>query len=262
MKVHVAAGASEEEASAIAAAVAEHVGETVEVFLGDGDEPAVVHDVDASPATDGQTSGSAGATDDGEEDLGPTDRERRLRDEIADIHRGGPEKYRDRLSEQGKLFVRDRLDLWFGDDGVHFEDGTFANFDGWHEDSPEIDEADPDTRLPADGLLTGAVTFEGRDLFFMANDFTVKAGSMAEKGVEKFLRMQQRALKTGKPVLYLMDSSGGRIDQQGVSSQTARESGSTTTTTRCCRGGCPRSASSTAPASPVRPTPRFSQTSR
>jgi acetyl-CoA carboxylase carboxyltransferase component len=37
---------------------------------------------------------------------------------------------------------------------------------------------------------------------------------MAAKGVEKFLRMQQRALKTGKPVLYLMDSSGGRIDQQ------------------------------------------------
>jgi acetyl-CoA carboxylase carboxyltransferase component len=37
---------------------------------------------------------------------------------------------------------------------------------------------------------------------------------MAEKGVEKFLRMQQRALKTGKPVFYLMDSSGGRIDQQ------------------------------------------------
>jgi len=42
----------------------------------------------------------------------------------------------------------------------------------------------------------------------------VKAGSMATKGVEKFLRMQGRALKTGKPVLYLMDSSGGRIDQQ------------------------------------------------
>jgi acetyl-CoA carboxylase carboxyltransferase component len=37
---------------------------------------------------------------------------------------------------------------------------------------------------------------------------------MAEHGVEKFLRMQQRALKSGNPVLYLMDSSGGRIDQQ------------------------------------------------
>jgi methylmalonyl-CoA decarboxylase subunit alpha len=48
----------------------------------------------------------------------------------------------------------------------------------------------------------------------MANDYTVKRGSMAGKGVEKFLRMQQRALKTGRPVFYLMDSSGGRIDQQ------------------------------------------------
>jgi acetyl-CoA carboxylase carboxyltransferase component len=37
---------------------------------------------------------------------------------------------------------------------------------------------------------------------------------MAAKGVEKFLRMQQRAMKTGQPILYLMDSSGGRIDQQ------------------------------------------------
>ncbi|MCU4801150.1 acyl-CoA carboxylase subunit beta [Halobacteria archaeon HArc-gm2] len=223
MKVHIAAGASEDEASAIAAAVAEHVGEPVEVFVGDAEEPAVVHDVDASPAADGHASEPSDAPGETEEELGPTDRERRLRDEIADIHRGGPEKYRERLTEQGKLFVRDRLDLWFGgdgtgeedrEDGVHFEDGTFANFDSWHEDSPSVEEADPDTRLPADGLLTGAATFEGRDLFFMANDFTVKAGSMAEKGVEKFLRMQQRALKTGKPVLYLMDSSGGRIDQQ------------------------------------------------
>jgi acetyl-CoA carboxylase carboxyltransferase component len=48
----------------------------------------------------------------------------------------------------------------------------------------------------------------------MANDFTVKAGSMARRGVEKFLRMQERALNSGRPVLYLMDSSGGRIDEQ------------------------------------------------
>jgi acetyl-CoA carboxylase carboxyltransferase component len=107
------------------------------------------------------------------------------------------------------------LDLWFGEDGVAFEDGKFANFDAWHENARDGDEHDGDgDRLPADGLLTGAAEFEGRDVHFMANDFTVKAGSMAAKGVEKFLRMQQRAVKTGKPVLYLMDSSGGRIDQQ------------------------------------------------
>ncbi|MFB6139645.1 MAG: acyl-CoA carboxylase subunit beta [Halosimplex sp.] len=232
MRVRIAQAASVEEAEAIASALERHVpGDGhVEVFIGDADEPAVVHDLgDGDGTTGSDTAGSAA-----DEDLGPTDRERALREEIADIRRGGPEKYRERLAEQGKLFVRDRLELWFGDtdpvpggasaardgdaigddrSGLYFEDGTFANFDAWHADSPETDEDDGD-RLPADGLITGAAEFEGRDVHFMANDFTVKAGSMAERGVEKFLRMQQRALKTGRPVLYLMDSSGGRIDQQ------------------------------------------------
>ncbi|ADJ15668.1 acyl-CoA carboxylase subunit beta [Halalkalicoccus jeotgali] len=184
MDVRISAGASEEEASAIAAALAEHVESEVEVYVGDSDEPTVVQDAVVE-------------YDDG---LGPTERERLLREEIADIESGGPEKYKERLSERGKLFVRDRLDLWFPD-GLLFEDGKFAEFDS-------------EDRLPADGLLTGAAEFDSREVHFMANDFTVKAGSMAGKGVEKFLRMQQRALKNGKPVLYLMDSSGGRIDQQ------------------------------------------------
>jgi acetyl-CoA carboxylase carboxyltransferase component len=197
MKVRIGEGATTEEAHAIATALAEHLGDSVEIVAGD----AVVASADP-PAAEYPL----------EDDLGPTAREARLREELADIYAGGPEKYRDRLSEQGKLFVRDRLDLWFGD--LTFEDGRFANFDAWHPNSPDVDEADPDTRLPADGLLTGAAAFEGRDVNFMANDFTVKAGSMARRGVEKFLRMQQRALKNGNPVLYLMDSSGGRIDEQ------------------------------------------------
>jgi len=222
MKVHVGAAATPEEAEAIAKSLAEHLGVDVEVHVGDAAEPAASAE---PPAVDYPL----------DDDLGPTDRERALREEIDDILEGGPEKYRQRLPEQGKLFVRDRLDLWFGGEGgtrgagdatatdgdpagVKFEDGKFAAFDDWHPSAPagedgERNEAGGD-RLPGDGLLTGAAAFEGRDVHFMANDFTVKAGSMAAKGVEKFLRMQQRALKTGKPILYLMDSSGGRIDQQ------------------------------------------------
>ncbi|OYR62161.1 propionyl-CoA carboxylase [Halorubrum ezzemoulense] len=222
MKVHVGAAATPEEAAAIAKSLAEHLGVDVDVHV-EGEE---------TPVASAEPSEPSYPLDD---DLGPTDRERDLRAEIADIREGGPEKYRDRLSEQGKLFVRDRLDLWFGGEGgtrgtgdagaadgdpvgVKFEDGKFAAFDDWHPDAPaDEDEAGNERggdRLPGDGLLTGAAEFEGRDVHFMANDFTVKAGSMASKGVEKFLRMQQRALKTGNPVLYLMDSSGGRIDQQ------------------------------------------------
>jgi len=197
MKVRIGEGATTEEARAIATALAEHLGDAVEV-VADGDVVASADPPERAYPL--------------EDDLGPTEREARLREELADIYEGGPEKYRDRLADQGKLFVRDRLDRWFGE--PTFEDGRFANFDAWHPNSPEVEEADPDNRLPADGLLTGAAQFEGRDVHFMANDFTVKAGSMARRGVEKFLRMQQRALKSGKPVLYLMDSSGGRIDEQ------------------------------------------------
>ncbi|MWV38337.1 acyl-CoA carboxylase subunit beta [Natrialba sp. INN-245] len=209
MNVRIAGEATDDEASAVAAALAEHVGDTVEVYVGDDDEPAVVHEFDDESASPSPADRTASETD----ELEPTERERRLREEIADIYEGGPERYREQLEEGEKLFVRDRLELWFGDDGneLLFEDGRFAAFDDWH---PEGVGEETDDRLPADGLITGAATFEGRDVHFMANDYTVKRGSMAAKGVEKFLRMQQRALKTGRPVFYLMDSSGGRIDQQ------------------------------------------------
>jgi acetyl-CoA carboxylase carboxyltransferase component len=207
MRVHVGGGATEEEAGAIASALAEHLGVDIEVYVGDDDDPAARAPASAEP--------TASRSEEAEgENESPTARERALRAEIADILEGGPEKYRKRLPEQGKLFVRDRLELWFGSGGLDFEDGTFAAFDEWHPESPRVEVPDEDSRLPADGLVTGAATFEGRELHVMANDFTVKAGSMAERGVEKFLRMQQRALKSGKPVLYLMDSSGGRIDEQ------------------------------------------------
>ena len=186
MKVRIGGDANVEEAAAIARAMATHAETDVEVYVGDDDEPAATGEADLSPV---------------EDDLGPTDRERELLAQIEAIEAGGPEKYKEQLPEEGKRFVRDRLELWFGADGLTFEDGRFAEFDA-------------DDELAADGLLTGAAEFEGRDVHVMANDYTVKRGSMAGKGVEKFLRMQQRALKTGKPVLYLMDSSGGRIDQQ------------------------------------------------
>lgn len=127
--------------------------------------------------------------------------EDRLQGEIDKLHQGGPEKYRAALKNEGKLFVRDRLKLFFPG-GPRFEDGLFAN-----TLKPE---------LPADGMITGAGEIDDRWVFFMANDYTVKAGSMAEKGVEKFLRVQERALKARRPILYLMDSSGARItDQSG-----------------------------------------------
>ena len=191
MQVRISDDATESEAQAIAEALATHFEDDITLVVDSGESVS-------SATYDGTRQDES--TVPVEDDLGPTEREETLREEIEEILEGGPEKYKEQLPEEGKLFVRDRIDLWFGDEFL-FEDGKFAEFDA-------------DDQLPADGLITGAAEFEGRDLHFMANDYTVKRGSMAAKGVEKFLRMQQRALKTGRPVLYLMDSSGGRIDQQ------------------------------------------------
>ena len=191
MQVRISDDATESEAQAIAEALATHFEDDITIVIDSGEAVS-------SATYDGDRRDES--TEPIDDDLGPTEREEALREEIEEILEGGPEKYKEQLPEEGKLFVRDRIDLWFGDDFL-FEDGKFAEFDA-------------DDQLPADGLITGAAEFEGRDLHFMANDYTVKRGSMAAKGVEKFLRMQQRALKTGRPVLYLMDSSGGRIDQQ------------------------------------------------
>ncbi|KGR76708.1 acyl-CoA carboxylase subunit beta [Ureibacillus manganicus] len=115
------------------------------------------------------------------------------------IKKGGHEKYHAKNKEQGKLFVRERLELLF-DEGLLVEDGAFAN----------ILAGD----LPADGVVTGIGKIHGRTVCVMANDSTVKAGSWGAHTVEKIIRIQETAEKLSVPLLYLVDSAGARITDQ------------------------------------------------
>src|SRR5215471_12106887 len=109
-------------------------------------------------------------------------------------------KYREKLKEEGKLFVRDRLKLLL-DPGAEFqEDFLFAR------------NQEPDT--PADGVVTGVGAVAGRTVCIMANDYTVKAGSWGEKTVQKIVRIQEKAARLGVPLVYLVDAAGGRISEQ------------------------------------------------
>ena len=115
------------------------------------------------------------------------------------VLKGGQEKYHQKNLEQGKLFVRDRLNLLF-DNGLQAEDGMFAN----------VLAGD----LPADGVVTGIGKIHGRTVCVMANDSTVKAGSWGKRTVEKIIRIQETAEKLRCPMLYLVDSAGARITDQ------------------------------------------------
>jgi acetyl-CoA carboxylase carboxyltransferase component len=115
------------------------------------------------------------------------------------ITAGGAEKYHAANTAKGKLFARDRV-ARLVDEGSFVEDGMYANAlaDG----------------LPADGVITGQATVDGRPVCLMANDSTVKAGSWGARTVEKIIRIIERAYTTGMPMVYLVDSAGARITDQ------------------------------------------------
>ena len=128
-------------------------------------------------------------------------REQKLLGEIERIQKGGNAKGHEKIKQIGKLFVRDRIKLFFDDEKPFYETGMFANV--LEEDKP------------SDGVVVGTGKVDGRIVFFSASDFTVKAGSIGDKHGEKILRIQDAAIKGKKPVVYLIDSSGGRIDEAG-----------------------------------------------
>ncbi len=122
-----------------------------------------------------------------------------LKAKIAQIEKGGAEKYHAKNKELGKLFARDRIALLV-DAGSFVEEGKLAN------------NGDPD--LPSDGVVTGLGRLDGRTIAIMANDSTIKAGSWGARTVEKILRIQETAHRLRVPLCYLVDSAGARITDQ------------------------------------------------
>jgi acetyl-CoA carboxylase carboxyltransferase component len=122
-----------------------------------------------------------------------------IKHESERIRKGGDPKYHERLKQQEKLFVRDRLNMLL-DPGWQLEDGMYANV---------LDE-----KLPADGVVTVLGKVHGRTVCVMANDSTIKAGSWGKRTVEKIVRIQETALRLRVPLIYLVDSAGARITDQ------------------------------------------------
>ncbi len=115
------------------------------------------------------------------------------------VYAGGGQKYHEKLKQQNKMFVRDRLSMLF-DEGIYEEDGLFANYQAGD--------------LPADGVVTAIGKVNAQTVCVIANDSTVKAGSWGAKTVEKIIRMQETAEKMKVPLFYLVDSAGARITDQ------------------------------------------------
>src|SRR2546423_10770533 len=111
---------------------------------------------------------------------------------------GGAEKI-EKQHQRGKLTARERIDLLF-DPGTFIELGLLAR------------ARDGSDETPADGVVTGHGEIDGRQVWVIAYDFTVMAGSMGAVGEQfKAARVRELALRYRKPIVWLLDSAGPRI---------------------------------------------------
>ncbi|RZS39250.1 propionyl-CoA carboxylase beta chain [Herbihabitans rhizosphaerae] len=105
----------------------------------------------------------------------------------------------ERQHPKGKLTARERIDLLVDPDSF-IETDELAR----HPDGPY-----------GDGVITGQATVDGRPICLFSQDFSVFGGSMGETFGRKVVKIMDRALRIGCPIIGINDSGGARV-QEGV----------------------------------------------
>ncbi len=114
------------------------------------------------------------------------------------------EAYEEKQHNRGKLTARERIEFLF-------DEGTFEEVDAY---SPSATTSFGKTvRSYGDGVITGFGNINGRQVFAYSQDFNVQGGSLGSVHAAKIIKVQDMALKTGSPVVGLIDSI-----QEGVAS--------------------------------------------
>jgi 3-methylcrotonyl-CoA carboxylase beta subunit len=125
-----------------------------------------------------------------------------LRDKLAAVAQGGPERARARHVGRGKLLPRDRVDGLLDPGSPLLEVAPLAA-DGMYNGE-----------CPGAGIITGIGRVSGRECMIVANDATVKGGTYYPITVKKHVRAQEIAAANRLPCIYLVDSGGAFLPRQ------------------------------------------------
>ena len=109
--------------------------------------------------------------------------------------------------KSGKLTARERLDLFF-------DPGTFHELDLFVRHRAALFGMDKIV-VPAEGVVTGYGTVDGRPVCAFSQDFTSMGGTLGEMHAKKICKVMDLAMKCGVPIVGFNDSGGARI-QEGV----------------------------------------------
>jgi propionyl-CoA carboxylase beta chain len=132
-----------------------------------------------------------------------------LKEENRLAELGGGEKRIENQHKKGKLTARERLELLL-------DDGSFREYDKLKSHRC-TDFGMEKQQHPGDGVVTGHGKINGRPCYVFSQDFTVFGGSLSETHAEKIMKVMDKAMQNGVPVIGLNDSGGARI-QEGVAS--------------------------------------------
>ena len=119
---------------------------------------------------------------------------------------GGPERV-EKQHKSGKLTARERLDLLF-------DPGSFHELDLFVQHRATLFGMDK-VVVPAEGVVTGYGTVNGRHVCAFSQDFTSMGGTLGEMHAKKICKVMDLAMKCGVPIVGFSDSGGARI-QEGV----------------------------------------------
>ncbi|MCX7971138.1 MAG: methylmalonyl-CoA carboxyltransferase, partial [Negativicutes bacterium] len=128
-----------------------------------------------------------------------------LKSRQAAILQGGGARAVEKQHGQGKLTARERI-------GLLLDPGSFIELDQFVVHRCHNFGMDK-KKLPADGVVTGYGTVNGRLVYVFAQDFTVAGGSLGEYHANKIVKVQDLALKMGAPLIGINDSGGARIHE-------------------------------------------------
>ncbi|ESS12906.1 MAG: propionyl-CoA carboxylase carboxyltransferase subunit [uncultured archaeon A07HR60] len=137
------------------------------------------------------------------------DRIAELRARREEAQQGGGEERIESQHERGKMTARERIEYFLDGDTFH----EFDRFRTHRNHKFGMEER----QIPGDGVVTGYGEVNGRKVFVYAHDFTVFGGSLGEVFAEKVVKVMDKAVDVGAPVVGLNDSAGARI-QEGVDS--------------------------------------------
>src|SRR5499427_4977331 len=135
-----------------------------------------------------------------------------LKAKRAHLQEGGGKERVEKQHAAGKLSARERVER-LADPNSFQEFGLFAKHRQTYFGMA-------DKEFPADGVLTGAATIDGRLVHMASQDFTVSGGAAGEVHSDEIADLMKLSLKTGSPFVFVNDSGGARV-QEGIDSLAA-----------------------------------------